>query len=108
MYVVIVPPRLMALVGIVIDPINMSMNVMQIMNNFSIYYLKMNNMSKLQIPESLLDKLLYRQKLAESGVLFKTPHRCSNCNNEFDCGSWECDESEKVFCSIECSKEYDD
>jgi len=34
MYVVIVPPRLMALVGIVIDPINMSMNVMQIMNNF--------------------------------------------------------------------------
>ena len=65
-------------------------------------------MSQLPISESLYDKLLYRQKLAQSGVPFKSAHRCSNCNNEFDCNSWECDETEKIFCSRECSKQYNE
>lgn len=57
-------------------------------------------------PNNILDTILYRQKLSESGALFKTPHRCSNCNNEFDCGNWNCDENEGIFCSIECSMQY--
>jgi hypothetical protein len=63
-------------------------------------------MNQIQIPESLLDCMLYREKLVQSGVPFKSAHRCNNCNNEFDCSSWDCDETDDVYCTIKCSEEY--
>lgn len=65
-----------------------------------------SNKKLIEIPKGLGEKILYRMKLAESGAQFKTPHRCSNCNKEFDCETWDCNEIEKIYCSIECSKEY--
>lgn len=66
----------------------------------------------MEIPDNIYQKCLQRKKLYDSGVRIKSAHRCFNCGKEFDCGAWECDFEKDgtidVYCSVECSREYND
>ena len=55
----------------------------------------------------LLEKLMNRKAIHDSGINDKTIHKCLNCTKEFDCGIYDCDEYD-VYCSGQCFSDYKD